>query len=62
MARGTNSQSVRDYCLSHKRIPELKPVLLKGTSKESTIYKDREMTGNLDTAGRDVTVKLEKLT
>ena len=60
VARGTGSQSVRDYCLSHKGIPELETVLLKVRSKESTIYKNREMTGNLDTAGREVTVKLEK--
>ena len=50
----------RDYCLSHKGIPELEAILLKGRSKESTIYKNREMTGNLDTAGREVAVKLEK--
>ena len=60
VARGTSSQLVRDYCLSHKGIPELEVVLLKGRSKESTIYKNREMTGNLDTAGREVAVKQEK--
>ena len=60
VARGTGSQSVRDNCLSHKGIPELETVLLKGRSKESTIYKNREMTGNLDMAGREVTVKLVK--
>ena len=59
-ARGTVSQSVRDYNLSHKGIPELETVLLKGRSKEITIYKNREMTGNLDTAGREVTTKLDK--
>ena len=60
LVRGTSSQSVRDYCLSHKRITELEAVLLKGSSKERTIYKNREMTGNLDTAGKEVNVKLEK--
>ena len=60
VARGTSSQSVRDYCLSNKGIPALETVLLKRRSKESTIYKNREMTGNIDTAGRDVTVKVEK--
>ena len=60
VARGTGSQSVTDYCLSHKGIPELETVLLKGRSNNSTIYKNREMTGNLDTAGREVAVKLEE--
>ena len=60
VARGTSSQSLRDYCLSHKGIPELETVPLKRKSKKSTIYKKREMTGNLDTAGREVLLNWKK--
>ena len=60
VARETSNQSVRDYCLSHTGIPEIKTVQLKGRSKESKIYKNREMTSNLDTTRRDIAVNLEK--
>ena len=59
LVRGTSSQSVRDYCLSHKGVPELEAVLLKGEVRRVQFTKT-ELTGNLDTAGREVTVELEK--
>ena len=59
LTRGTSSQSGRDYCLSHKGIPQLEAVLLK-VGEVRTVYKNRKTTGKLDTAEREVTVKLGK--
>jgi predicted HicB family RNase H-like nuclease len=59
ITRGTTSVSIREYCLSQSGVPNIDDVLAKGRSRESMKQHDREMIGNTDTAGREITFKSE---
>ena len=59
ITRGTTSVNIREYCLSRSGVPNLDDVLAKGRSRESMKQHDREMIGNTDTAGREITFKSE---
>ena len=59
ITRGTTNANIREYCLSRSGAPNLDEVLTKGRCRESMKQHDREMIGNTDTAGREITVKTE---
>ena len=59
ITRGTMSANIREYSLSQRGVPDLDDVLARGRSRESMRQHNKEMIGNTDTSGREITLKSE---